>query len=120
MHYAAVLSLLALASRTVVARDRCGPKTPGERLIEAHRAHDAELRAPNAAKIPSTAAYATIDPNQPINVATYVHVVTTSAEASNFNQQMVDDQVSSSTDSEIPALLTDFLADQRDERCIRS
>ena len=93
MIFAAAISVLALTSQVLAERTRCGHKDPGERLVASHQAHDAETRVPNSVKFSGGAASYSIDPNALINVATYVHVVTSSAESANFNQDMVNGQV---------------------------
>lgn len=93
MLFTAAISALALTSQVLAERTRCGHKDPGERLIASHEAHDAETRVPNSVKFSGGASTYSIDPNALINVATYVHVVTSSAEAANFDQNMVDSQV---------------------------
>lgn len=88
------LNVLALASSVIGDRSRCGPRDPHERLMQQHAAHEDENRQPHSAKFGNDRSYASsTSTSGSTNVNTYVHVVASLAEASDFNQQMVDDQV---------------------------
>lgn len=89
------LNVLALVTSVNAERSRCGPRDPHERLVKQHAAHEDENRQPHSLKFGNDRSFAasTSSTSGFTNVNTYVHVVASAAEAGDFNQQMVDDQV---------------------------